>query len=289
MGWDNHTMYGKSLTSDMVIIPAFTLLEMLANDVPWLHFLLDSSPMYWGYMGWWGILWLLSAHCSLFSSLALQRCPLHIYNQEQSIKSAHMLIIYFIILVWHVLFYIGTFGQSYYTCPSPTPIPINSSKCGSFSDLLLHDPFENTRSPKSESLFHEPLNLHVYITFDIWSLCYACRMDITCISLLYREASSQAYMVQCLAKAILVDSSIGSSETVTVGCWCVIGNLVHEELSELLLGMRNSTFLGWCGWIRRGRGGVGRWRRVPWGSWKNLWFQPQVRHDLAYAFFNLRI
>lgn len=85
-------------------------------------------------------------------------------------------------------------------------------------------------------------------------------MDINNVylSLLYREASGQAYMVQCLAKAILVDSSIGSSESVAVGCRCVIGNLVHEELAKLLLGMRYSTFLGRCGWIRRrGRQGVG--------------------------------
>ena len=142
---------------------------------------MDLFPVYW----LWKSCGCILLTVVLFSSLALQRCPLHIYNQEQSIKSAHMLIIYFIVLVWHILFYISTFGQSYYTCPSPTPIPINSSKCGSFSDLLLHDPFENTRSPKSESLFHEPLNLHVYITFDIWSLCYACRMDITRISLSY--------------------------------------------------------------------------------------------------------
>jgi hypothetical protein len=51
-------------------------------------------------------------------------------------------------------------------------------------------------------------------------------------------------MAQCLAKAILVDGSVRSSEPVTIGRRRVIGNLVHEELAQLLPGMRYSTFLG---------------------------------------------
>ena len=51
-------------------------------------------------------------------------------------------------------------------------------------------------------------------------------------------------MVQCLAKAILVDSFIGSSETITICCRGVICDLMHEELAKLLLGVRYSSLLG---------------------------------------------
>ena len=57
-----------------------------------------------------------------------------------------MSIHFIIILVCVTVHYISAFGRSYYTWASP--IPINSSKYSSFSDLLRQDLFENSRSPK---------------------------------------------------------------------------------------------------------------------------------------------